>query len=131
MRFFVSDKLCYLLILFVYFTCFCLTTSDSKHCFLSYGWAVYIYNGISNSTIGVHVKSGDNDLGFLNITHPLGCNFNFCENIFHTTLFAGDFSYGSKFVHFNVFDQEIATIIVGSSNHNTPIYWLLAGDGYY
>ncbi|KAL8211440.1 hypothetical protein R6Q57_005877 [Mikania cordata] len=81
--------------------------------------------------MSVHVKSRDDDLGFHNITFNHEYTFRFCENVVLNTVFGGDFSYGERFVHFNVFDTNIVKLIGGSAFKENPIHWLLKDDGYY
>ncbi|KAL8262108.1 hypothetical protein R6Q59_026157 [Mikania micrantha] len=104
--------------------------SESRDCY-TFEWVVYIYNGIPNSVIDVHVKSKNDDLGHHNVTTNILYHFGFCENYFENTLFAGDFSYGSKFVHFNVFDNEIERVVGRSLEYQNLVFWLLKEDGYY
>ncbi|KAM0062091.1 putative plant self-incompatibility S1 [Helianthus debilis subsp. tardiflorus] len=129
MGIFFTKKLCYLFIILSCFTSFCVTPSVS--CFLTIPWFIQIYDGIPNSTISVHVKSKDDDLGFHNITYYNSYSFHFCENVIHSTLFWADFSYGSKFVHFNVIDDKVMEIIGGILFAKSHAYWLMKEDGYY
>ncbi|KAL8211441.1 hypothetical protein R6Q57_005878 [Mikania cordata] len=124
-------KLCYLFIVLSCFTCFCITPSQSLTCFTFFKWFVHIHDGIPNSTVSVHVKSRDDDLGFHNITYHNSYVFRFCENLIHNTVFAGDFSYGKKFVHFNVFDQKVVAVVGGAAFRENPIHWLLKEKAYY
>ncbi|KAK1412595.1 hypothetical protein QVD17_33973 [Tagetes erecta] len=123
-------KLLFSFMVMFYFTCFLITPSYSLDCYAQ-EWTVYIYDGIQDSVIDVHVKSKDDDLGHHNITFDLGYRFAFCESIFGNTLFTGDFYHGSQFVHFNVFDDVVSSIIGGPQVENTNVYWLLKQDGYY
>ncbi|KAM0028390.1 putative plant self-incompatibility S1 [Helianthus anomalus] len=123
----VTKKLCSLFIVLSYFTYFviadCLFTSDVT---------VYIYNGIPDSTIDVHVKSGDDDLGHHNITLSLGYDFHFCESFFQNTLFMGDFADNSRSAHFHVYDNDVANNVDDSGAATfLNVYWLLKQDGYY
>ncbi|KAK1412555.1 hypothetical protein QVD17_33909 [Tagetes erecta] len=127
MNILVKKKLVSLFIVLTCFICFHVTPSHSKIC--SYNWNVAIYNGIPDSTIGLHVKSKDDDLGEHYIAYGEHFYFHFCENIFRRTVFAGDFSHGPQFAHFNVFDDEVAGVIGRSKDSH--VYWLLKGDGYY
>ncbi|KAI3783265.1 hypothetical protein L1987_42342 [Smallanthus sonchifolius] len=128
MSIFVTKKVCSLLIVLTYFTCFLITPSQS--CWFTTEWTVYVYNGIPDSIIDVHVKSGDDDLGHHNITSFLGYKFKFCDSLFGT-LFTGDFSYKSRSAHFHVFDDEILSIIGGMPGESSDVFWLLKQDGYY
>ncbi|MFS7975230.1 putative plant self-incompatibility S1 [Helianthus anomalus] len=130
MSIFVTKKLLFLFISLSYFTCFLITPSHSRPCW-GQEWTVFIYNGIWDSTIDIHVISGDDDLGHHNITYELGYRFNFCDNIFTQTVFGGDFSHGSQFVHFNVFDSSVEEFIGAQYGQETGVYWLLKEDGYY
>ncbi|KAJ0781254.1 putative plant self-incompatibility S1 [Helianthus annuus] len=130
MSIFYIMKSCSLFIALTYFSCFLVTPSHSQ-CFLSRHWSVYMYNGIPNSQIDVHVRSGDDDLGHHNITIDLGYKFSFCESIFDNTLFVGDFIDNSRSAHFHVFDRSIGEIIHCSIGGHADVYWLLKEDGYY
>ncbi|MFS7952817.1 putative plant self-incompatibility S1 [Helianthus anomalus] len=99
--------------------------------FLTKHWSVYMYNGIPDSQIDVHVRSGDDDLGHHNITFDLGYKFSFCESILQNTLFVGDFSDNSRSTHFHVFHKEIGDIIGCLIGGDADVYWLLKEEGYY
>ncbi|KAF5778466.1 putative plant self-incompatibility S1 [Helianthus annuus] len=125
----ILKKLCYLFIVLSWFTSFSITPSMS--CFLTIPWFVDIRNGIPNSTISVHVKSGDDDLGVHDIAYDNSYNFHFCDNVIHSTLYWADISYGSKFVHFNVVDAKVKKIITWTIFMKSHAYWLMKEDGYY
>ncbi|KAK9067625.1 hypothetical protein SSX86_011736 [Deinandra increscens subsp. villosa] len=127
---FYGEKTSSIIIVLTCFACFLITPSHSRTCF-SYDWDIYIYNGIQDSTIDAHVKSKDNDLGHHNLTYDLGYTFGFCENYFENTLFWGDFTHGSQFVNFHVFDKAVISFIGGSTEHTNNVFWLLKQDGYY
>lgn len=130
MGIFLTMKLCYLFLVLSSVTCIYIAPSNSSNC-LSMRWFVRIHDGIQNSTISVHVRSKDDDLGFHNITYEDEYGFRFCENAFQNTVFGGDFSYGNKFVHFDVFNRKIADLIGGIITKVNPVNWLLKEDGYY
>ncbi|KAF5803629.1 putative plant self-incompatibility S1 [Helianthus annuus] len=112
----------------------CLTNfliTPSYTCWTPFRWSILITNGIPNSTISVHVQSKDDDLGFHNITYNNGYSMFFCENLIHTTLFWGDFSYGQKSASFHVFDVKVSDFVSGRAFKLNHVYWLFKDDGYY
>ncbi|KAM0038152.1 putative plant self-incompatibility S1 [Helianthus debilis subsp. tardiflorus] len=122
----VTKKLFSLFIVLSYFTCFVIAD-----CYFTSSVTVYIFNGIPASTIDVHVKSGDDDLGHHNITLNLGYRFHFCANIFGNTLFMGDFADNSRSAHFHVYDDDVFQYVNENYADITNVYWLLKQDGYY
>ncbi|XP_021984811.1 S-protein homolog 2-like [Helianthus annuus] len=122
----VTKMLCSLFIVLSYFTCFVIAD-----CLFTSSVTVYIFNGIPDSTIDVHVKSGDDDLGHHNITLNLWYDFHFCEIFFGNTLFTGDFADNSRSAHFHVYDEDVSKNVDGSSADSINVYWLLKQDGYY
>ncbi|KAF5785076.1 putative plant self-incompatibility S1 [Helianthus annuus] len=127
MSIFVTNKL---LSGFIILICLLITPSQSRYCY-TYEFTVNFYDGVQDSPIDVHVKSKDDDLGHHTITYDHGWPFGFCEQFFERTLFWGDFTLGSQFARFNVFDKEIANIVGWNISANTMVYWLLKQDGYY
>lgn len=100
-------------------------------CFTLFSWTIYIYDGIPNSQITFHLRSKDDDLGYHNITDRLGYQFSFCVNLSKSTLFYGDFFYGTKKGHFNVYEVKVAEYLQPKPFKRAHAYWLLKSDGYY
>lgn len=129
MNIFVTNVL-YIFFASFFFTCFCIIPSESK-CYTPFSWTIHIYDGIQDSQITLHVRSKDDDLGYHNITYNLGYKFDFCENLIHNTLFTGDFFFGTKEAHFDVFDIDVSDFIKPQPFQRSHAYWLLKADGYY
>ncbi|KAJ0520171.1 putative plant self-incompatibility S1 [Helianthus annuus] len=125
----VTNKPCSLFL--VLFICFLITPSHSDTCAFTKNWSIYIYNGIQDSTMNVHVKSADDDLGLYSLAYEEGFKFDFCESILGNTLYTGDFNYDARSVAFHVFDKEIENTIGCKYGGHANVYWLLKQDGYY
>ncbi|XP_023746313.1 S-protein homolog 5-like [Lactuca sativa] len=94
-------------------------------------WNVYVINTISGDIVA-HIKSGDDDLG--NHTIPFNGNYNwsFCDKLGGSTLFYGDFWWGSRFQTLTLFDEEIEmNVCYLEMEHNTNCYWFVKPDGFY
>ncbi|XP_071728048.1 S-protein homolog 5-like [Rutidosis leptorrhynchoides] len=130
MRFFVTNKRCSLFTILLYIQSL-YSVSNAKVCFPDKEWTIHIYNAIKNSTLGLHVKSKEDDLGFHTVTYDVEYKFGFCANFFNRTLFWGVFSNGNKTATFDVFNLDIANLIGGEVGKNNHVYWALKEDGRY
>ena len=120
---FATKRLCYLFIVLACLTCFCITSSNSKKCDRGITWSFFIFNGIANSAIYLHLKSKNVDMGI----HTIGSEYRFvyCELWSQDVVYTGYFSYNGRFATFDVFNQEIRDIIGGSRSEDKYVFWLL------
>ncbi|PWA81066.1 plant self-incompatibility S1 [Artemisia annua] len=128
---FATKRLCYLFVILACLTCFCITSSNSEKCDRGITWSFFIYNGIPNSTINLHLTSNHVDMGYHTITEQYEYRFVYCQLWSPDVVYIGYFSYDQRFAIFDLFNKEIVDIIGGSGREDKYVFWLLKEDGYY
>ncbi|KAM6565496.1 hypothetical protein CsatA_024624 [Cannabis sativa] len=91
-------------------------------------YTVYIINFLDvNTTLSVHCKSADDDLGTHIVSYGDNFNWSFNINFFRTTLFYCDMSTskGDLKGHFVVFDAQKYDC------HDNKCYWKVSQSGLY
>ncbi|KAI5655991.1 hypothetical protein M9H77_24784 [Catharanthus roseus] len=91
-------------------------------------YTVHVINNLPSNQflLKIHCASGDDDLGFHNLTVNQDFNWSFRVNIRGTTLFFCHFWWQNKDKAFEVFNNYIAT-----KTCRTNCYWLVREDGFY
>ncbi|KAI5678833.1 hypothetical protein M9H77_09783 [Catharanthus roseus] len=91
-------------------------------------YTVHVINNLPSNQflLKIHCASGDDDLGFHDLSVNQDFNWTFNMNIFGTTLFFCHFWWSNKDKAFEVFNHDI-----GTKNCATNCYWLVREDGFY
>ena len=95
------------------------------------GFIVQIQNLIPNSTIQVHCKSKDDDIGDKWLKYNEEFHFKFCENELQGTLFFCHWYWDSKEQVFDVFNNTMLFICNIEYGDNNPCNWAAKNDGLY
>nr|GEX60857.1 hypothetical protein [Tanacetum cinerariifolium] len=105
--------------------------TKSEKCERGITWWIFIYDGIPNSTINLHLASKDMDMGYHTITEQNEYRYNYSEIMSRDVVYIGDFSYDQTNAIFDVCNLEIREIIGGSPSDDKCVFWLQKEDGYY
>lgn len=101
-------------------------------CVVTAGFIVQIDNGIPNSSINLHCKSKDDDLGSLSLAFKQYFAWKFCVNIRHTTLYNCEFFWDSRAKSFIVFDKHVADECPYKDQEKRWMcHWVVRPDGFY
>lgn len=92
-------------------------------------YKIMIYNKIRNSSVGVHCRSSDDDLGYHKLRPFQSINWSFRQNIWFTTRFSCQFSWGRKRRDVNVFDSKLSKSC--HSRSGNLCFWSIRPDGFY
>lgn len=91
---------------------------------------VAIFNSLPSNTapLGLHCKSGDNDLGQQTLGLSEMYTWSFLENLWGTTLFWCNFWWDGKHAGFHVFDDTLITDVGDGLAH---FVYEARPDGFY
>ncbi|KAJ9541054.1 hypothetical protein OSB04_027560 [Centaurea solstitialis] len=95
------------------------------------GFVLSIQNGIPDSTIKVHCKAKDTDIGEHYLSYNQEFHWRFCETYFHHTLYFCHFYWGSQEQVFDVFNTTMMYTCNKDKGDNNPCDWLVQSDGFY
>ncbi|XP_051116092.1 self-incompatibility protein S1-like [Andrographis paniculata] len=102
------------------------TAIGDRSCTFSGKYQVHVVNNLPpNSVMLVHCASGDNDLGYHNLTVNQDFRFSFCQA--DRTLFFCRLTWGAKSKGFEVYNTQWKDQICTSQQ----CYWAAKSDGIY
>ncbi|KAI3458753.1 hypothetical protein Pfo_015416 [Paulownia fortunei] len=100
---------------------------EKRKCVFVWRYEVHIINNLPrrSAPLKLHCASRDDDLGYHTLPINQDFHWQFCANIFNTTLFFCHFWWGSKEKVFNVFDSD------RRGKCDVTCNWIAKSDGIY
>ncbi|KZV57484.1 hypothetical protein F511_35209 [Dorcoceras hygrometricum] len=97
-------------------------------CVFTDAFTIYVANKLppNSGKLLIRCQSGNNDLGYHNLTTNQEFSWSFCTAVFGRTLFFCHFWWGAKEVCFDVFRDSWAQRCSGDQ-----CYWAAQSDGIY
>ncbi|KAL7109661.1 hypothetical protein ACP275_06G188000 [Erythranthe tilingii] len=99
---------------------------------LTFKVQVHVVNNLPpNSNLRLHCASGDDDLGFHNITVNYDFKWKFCNSFWGDTLFFCNLWWGNKSVGFDAYKNGGKPNCFHDLNVGGIYYWAVKSDGIY
>ncbi|XAR48894.1 hypothetical protein NMG60_11031874, partial [Bertholletia excelsa] len=106
-----------------------LSQQDDSNFFLERA-DVHVINRLP-SQLKIHCRSKDNDLGERALNKDQEFSWKFKTNIFGTTLYWCNFTWGAKFTSFDVFNKTVKPGCQDNIGIKMHCYWEVRSDGFY